>query len=64
YSSESGFTSPNSFDLLTKNDGKSMLCGLQESDDDPDEEDGSDETAHSSKSLAIVVLVSLACQRR
>ncbi|GJS48398.1 putative reverse transcriptase domain-containing protein [Tanacetum coccineum] len=51
YSLESGFTSPNSFDLLTNNDGKSMLCGLQESDDDPDEEDGSDETAHSSKSL-------------
>ncbi|GJR60705.1 putative polyprotein [Tanacetum coccineum] len=51
YSSKSGFTSPNPFDLLTKDDGKSMLRDLQESDDDPDEDDGSDETAHSSKLL-------------
>nr|GEV35361.1 hypothetical protein [Tanacetum cinerariifolium] len=51
YYSESRFTSPNVFDLLTKDDGNSMLRGLQESDNDPDEEDVSDETAHSSKSL-------------
>nr|GEV31642.1 hypothetical protein [Tanacetum cinerariifolium] len=51
YSLESCFTSPNPFDLLTKNDGNSMLRGLYESDDVPDEDDGSDETAHSSKSM-------------
>nr|GEU38861.1 putative ribonuclease H protein At1g65750 family [Tanacetum cinerariifolium] len=51
YSSEYGFTSPNQFDLLTKDDGMSMLRGLQEMDDDRDEDDGYDETTHSSKSL-------------
>nr|GEU61595.1 putative polyprotein [Tanacetum cinerariifolium] len=55
--SESRFTSPNPFDLLTKDDGNSMLRGLQESDNDPDEEDVSDETAHSSKSLGLDLLV-------
>ncbi|GKE89066.1 hypothetical protein Tco_1566541, partial [Tanacetum coccineum] len=51
YSSKLGFTSPNPFDLLTKDDGKRMLRDLTESNDDPDEDDGSDEMAHFSKSL-------------
>ncbi|GJY31066.1 copia protein [Tanacetum coccineum] len=47
----SGFTSPNPFDFLTKEDGKSILRDLQESDDDVDLENGYDETVSSSKSL-------------
>ncbi|GKD85357.1 hypothetical protein Tco_1356511 [Tanacetum coccineum] len=52
YSLESGFTSLNQFDLFTKDDEMSMLRGLHESDDDRDEDDGSDETTHSYKSLS------------
>ncbi|GJY74380.1 reverse transcriptase domain-containing protein [Tanacetum coccineum] len=43
------FTSPNPFDLFTKDDGKGMLRDLQESDDDPDEKDGYDETKKNEK---------------
>ncbi|GKA76111.1 putative ribonuclease H protein, partial [Tanacetum coccineum] len=52
YSLESGFTSLNQFDLFTKDDEMSMLRGLHVSDDDRDEDDGSDETTHSYKSLS------------
>nr|GEX14114.1 SBP-like protein [Tanacetum cinerariifolium] len=62
--SESGFMSPNPFDFLTKEDEKSSLHDLQESDDDADVENGYDETATyvASKSMGRVVL-SLACRR-
>ncbi|GJV52562.1 hypothetical protein Tco_1448303 [Tanacetum coccineum] len=46
-----GFASPNPFDVLTKEDEKSILRNLKESDDDADVENGYDETATSSKSL-------------
>ncbi|GJX83402.1 hypothetical protein Tco_0332883 [Tanacetum coccineum] len=48
---ESGFTSPNPFDFLTKEDGKSILQGSKrramaaESDNDVDVENGYDEMA-------------------
>ncbi|GJW93581.1 hypothetical protein Tco_0173253 [Tanacetum coccineum] len=50
-SSESGFTSPNHLDLLTKKDGKTILLNLQETDDDADVENGCDDMATPSNSL-------------
>ncbi|GKD27740.1 hypothetical protein Tco_1233954 [Tanacetum coccineum] len=50
-SSESGFTSPNHFDLLTKEDVNTILLNIHESDNDVDVENGCDDTATSSKSL-------------
>ncbi|GJS89142.1 hypothetical protein Tco_0771778 [Tanacetum coccineum] len=50
-SSESGFTSPNHFDLLTKEDWKSILRNLQDSDDDAVVENGCDDTTTPSNSL-------------
>ncbi|GKF06728.1 hypothetical protein Tco_0037396, partial [Tanacetum coccineum] len=51
YPSKSGFRSLNPFDFLTKEDEKSILLDLQESDDDVDVENSYDETTTSSKSL-------------
>ncbi|GJU69584.1 hypothetical protein Tco_1255843 [Tanacetum coccineum] len=50
-SSKSSFTSPNHFDLLTKEDGKSILRNLQKSDANADVEIGCDDTTNPSKSL-------------
>ncbi|GKC86192.1 amino acid permease 6-like protein, partial [Tanacetum coccineum] len=46
-----GFASPNPFDVLTKEDEKSILRDLKESDDDANVENGYDEATTSSKSL-------------
>ncbi|GJU33577.1 hypothetical protein Tco_1181931 [Tanacetum coccineum] len=42
-SSESGFTSPSPFNFLTRENGKSILCDLHESDDDADVENSYNE---------------------
>ncbi|GJV92510.1 hypothetical protein Tco_1540323 [Tanacetum coccineum] len=52
-SSESGFTYPNHFDLLTKKDGKTILLNLQASDDDADVENGFDDTTTLSRVYGI-----------
>ncbi|GKG03744.1 hypothetical protein Tco_0311380, partial [Tanacetum coccineum] len=43
--SELDFTSPNHFDLITKEDGKTILLNIQESDDDAEVKNGCDDTA-------------------
>ncbi|GJU73069.1 ATPase, F1/V1/A1 complex, alpha/beta subunit [Tanacetum coccineum] len=48
---DDGFTSPDHFDLLTKEDGKTILLNLHESDDDADVENGCDDTATPSTSV-------------
>ncbi|GJU73073.1 hypothetical protein Tco_1264478 [Tanacetum coccineum] len=48
---DDGFTSPNHFDLLTKEDGKTILLNLHESDDDADVENSCDDTATPSRSV-------------